>query len=453
MGSPEPKVFTLRQVAQSIRRALDEATSNRVLLVRAEIVNVRGRLGRDHVYLDLIDESLGVKQAAMRGIIWQSAGKEIQAELGAEAEQLLRAGTEIVFHARVNFHAVHGLALHLERIDLQYMLGELERRMRITLETLEKQGATQWNKRIPMPVLPQRIALIGSPQTSGFRDFCTVLLGHPWGFRFDVRVHPAVVQGDAAPRSLLAAIEAAEEDGPDLIVLVRGGGAKLDLDAFNHLDVCLRLARCLVPVWTGIGHESDFVLADAVAHTTCKTPTETAQRILRISEGLLAELQHATQRLAQSAEHALGRREMQLRNASHALGQAMQHRLDTASLRLEHAGATLQERSMARLSAAQDLLEGLQSQLQQAAQRAVESERRRLLEWERTLQALDPVHTLARGFSIVWQAGMPVRHSEQVAAETPIQIQLHTGWLEATVQAPHPELYVPQPPLSQNETP
>lgn len=453
MGTPEPKVFTLRQVAQSIRRALDEATANRVLLVRAEIVNVRGRLGRDHVYLDLIDESLGVKQAAMRGIIWQSAGKDIQAELGAEAEQLLRAGTEIVFHARVSFHAVHGLALHLERIDLQYMLGELERRMRITLENLEKQGATQWNKRIPMPVLPQRIALIGSPQTSGFRDFCTVLLGHPWAFRFDIRVHAAVVQGDAAPRSLLAAIEAAEEAGPDLIVVVRGGGAKLDLDAFNHLEVCLRLARCLVPVWTGIGHESDFVLADAVAHTACKTPTETAQRILRISEGLLAELQHATQRLAQSAEHALGRREMQLRNVTQALGQATQHRLDTATLRLEHAGTTVQERSTARLHAAQDMLLGLQSQLQQAAQRAVESERRRLLELERTVHALDPVHTLARGFSIAWQDGVPIRHAEQVAAETPIQVQLHTGWLEATVAAAHATQYVPQQPSPLNETP
>ncbi len=215
----------------------------------------------------------------------------------------------------------------------------------------------------------------------------------------------------------------------------------------------MRLARCLVPVWTGIGHESDFVLADAVAHTACKTPTETAQRILRISEGLLAELQHATQRLAQSAEHALGRREMQLRNVTQALGQATQHRLDTATLRLEHAGTTVQERSTARLHAAQDMLLGLQSQLQQAAQRAVELERRRLLELERTVHALDPVHTLARGFSIAWQDGVPIRHAEQVAAETPIQVQLHTGWLEATVAVAHATQYVPQQPSPLNETP
>lgn len=442
MEREAPKVFTLRQVAQSIRRALDLATENRVWLVRAEIVKVRGKLGREHVYLDLIDESAGVKQAAMRGMIWQANGRAIQQELGAEAEQLLRAGTEIVFHARVSFHEVHGLALQIERIDLQFMLGELERRMRVTMELVEKQGATQWNKRIPMPALPQRIALIGSPNTSGFRDFCTVLLGHPARFRYELRVFAATVQGDAAPASLLSAIAQAEDWNPDLVVVVRGGGAKLDLDAFNHLEVCLKLARCLCPVWTGIGHESDFVLADAVAHTACKTPTETAQRILRISEELLAQLWQAGQRLSEHARHATRAQEALLRHLARQLDQSVAHRLDAATLRLDHASRSVREWGMSRCHAASEQLAQLSQRLQELSRNAMESERRRLAELERTVHALDPVHTLARGFSITWQAERPVTSVQQLDPGLPIRVQLHAGWLEAQVTHVHPQHFI-----------
>lgn len=439
VATEAPKVFTLRQVAQSIRRALDQATENRIWLVRAEIVKVRGQLGRDHVYLDLIDEAAGVKQAAMRGMIWQASGRAIQQELGAEAEQLLRAGTEIVFHARVSFHEVHGLALQIERIDLQFMLGELERRMRATMEMLEKQGATQWNKRIPMPLLPQRIALIGSPNTSGFRDFCTVLLGHPARFRYDLKVFAATVQGEAAPASLLAAIAQAEAWDPDLLVVVRGGGAKLDLDAFNHLEVCLKLARCLCPVWTGIGHESDFVLADAVAHTACKTPTETAQRILRISEELWAQLWHAGQRLSEHARNATRSQEAQLRHYVRQLEQSVAHRLDAAALRLDNASRSMREWSLSRCQYASEQLDALSKRLQELSRHAMENERRRLVELERTVHALDPAHTLARGFSIAWQSNRPVTEAARLDPGLPVQVQLHVGWLEAQVTQVHPE--------------
>lgn len=441
VATEAPRVFTLRQVAQSIRRALDQATENRIWLVRAEIVKVRGQLGRDHVYLDLIDEAGGVKQAAMRGMIWQASGRAIQQELGAEADQLLRAGTEIVFHARVSFHEVHGLALQIERIDLQFMLGELERRMRVTMELLEKQGATQWNKRIPMPVLPHRIALIGSPNTSGFRDFCTVLLGHPARFRYDLKVFAATVQGDAAPASLIAAIAQAEAWNPDLLVVVRGGGAKLDLDAFNHLEVCLKLARCLCPVWTGIGHESDFVLADAVAHTSCKTPTETAQRILRISEELYALLWQAGQRLSEHARNATRSQEAQLRHYARQLEQAVAHRLDAAALRLDHANRSMREWGMSRCQAASEQLAQLSQRLQELSRNVMENERRRLLELERTVHALDPVHTLARGFSITWQSERPVTDANQLDPQLPVRIQLHSGWLEAHVAQVHVEAF------------
>ena len=213
------KVYSLRQVAASIKSALDRATGNRLWMVRAEIVTVKGALGSGHVYLDLIDEAEGVKQAAMRGVIWRASGQRIREELGDDLPQVLRSGAEIVFHARVSFHEVFGLSLHIEKIDLGFMLGELERRKQAVVRQLVASGEIEWNRRLPLKRVPQRVALVGSPGTSGFRDFCTVAVRNPYGLRIQLAVFEARVQGDGAAADLVRAIGLAEAWGPDLVVV------------------------------------------------------------------------------------------------------------------------------------------------------------------------------------------------------------------------------------------
>jgi exodeoxyribonuclease VII large subunit len=196
--------------------------------------------------------------------------------LGEETSSILKSGSEVVFSARIQFHERFGLSLFIDRVDLRHMLGEMERRKQATLAQLKKLGALQWNKRIPLPTLPQKVALVGSPGTSGFRDFVTKTLGHPNRFKIQIKAYASGVQGANAPEQLKNALLEAQASQPDLIVIVRGGGSKLDLDAFNDFGLCEAIASCAVPVWTGIGHESDLVVADLVAHRTLKTPTDAA---------------------------------------------------------------------------------------------------------------------------------------------------------------------------------
>ena len=270
------KVYSLTQVAQSIRLALERATANRSWLVKAEILKISEGLGQKTVYLDLVEEQGGRQTAKMRGVIWPQNGAEIQSELGEETSSILKSGSEVVFSARIQFHERFGLSLFIDRVDLRHMLGEMERRKQATLAQLKKLGALQWNKRIPLPTLPQKVALVGSPGTSGFRDFVTKTLGHPNRFKIQIKAYASGVQGANAPEQLKNALLEAQASQPDLIVIVRGGGSKLDLDAFNDFGLCEAIASCAVPVWTGIGHESDLVVADLVAHRTLKTPTDAA---------------------------------------------------------------------------------------------------------------------------------------------------------------------------------
>ncbi len=194
----ETKVYSLSQVARSIRKALERATANKSWLVKAEILSISEGIGKKTVYLDLVEEAEGRQNAKMRGIIWAGAGQNILAELGDEAAQILKPGSEVVFSARIQFHERYGLALHIDRIDLRFMLGELERRKQITTARLKEMGAMEWNRKMAVPTLPQRIALVGSAGTSGFRDFCTKVTEHPDRFRVRIEAHQSSVQGVSA---------------------------------------------------------------------------------------------------------------------------------------------------------------------------------------------------------------------------------------------------------------
>lgn len=458
--SAPPKVYSLRQVATSIKSALDRATGNRVWMVRAEIVKVNGTLGRGHVYLDLIDESEGVKQAAMRGVIWRTNGQRIREELGDDLPQVLRHGAEIVFHARVSFHEVHGLSLHIEKIDLGFMLGELERRKQATIKQLVASGETEWNRRLPLSRVPQRVALVGSPGTSGFRDFCTVALRNPYGLRMQLEVCAARVQGDGAPADLIRALAQAEAWKPDVIVVVRGGGSKIDLDCFNDLGLCKRIAAAEVPVWTGIGHESDSVVADLVAHTAHKTPTDCANRWVERCASAWAEVVDLASKAARQGELLTGQRQQALldyrnRIGSNALLQLSNRRQALANHRdrIGHAATTrlaskrndLQRLGEALAHAAGRRIDAARSELVQS-ERVVRTEPDRLLrlrtdhlaQFKSTLHAYALEHTLKRGFAIVRKEGKSITDHDAVHPGDRLTLQLHNGTLEVEVVAAAP---------------
>ena len=383
----EPRVYSLRQIAQSIRKALEHATGGRTWLIRAEVVKVNGALGRGHVYLDLVDESEGVRQAALRGVIWSAAGGRIAEELGEAAATLLAPGAKLVFTARIQFSEIHGLSLSIERIEVQYMLGELERRKQATIAALKRAGALEWNRRVALPIVPARIALIGSPGTSGFRDFCTKLLHHPARYRVHITAFAATVQGTAAPAELRDALARAEESVPDLIVFVRGGGSKLDLDAFNDEALCLAIARCPHPVWTGIGHESDTTVADLVAHTALRTPTDVADAVL--------------------------------------------NRFDAASGSLNTLALQLGSLSRTALSTRTAALTTAAERLAELALRTIKTRRESIDHLERLVEAHRPERILARGFAIVRASDRAVTDPATLTPGAPLHITLHLGTAEA----------------------
>jgi exodeoxyribonuclease VII large subunit len=272
---PQRKIFTLTKLNEALERHFMQEFGVKSFWVTAEIVKINQKGG--NYYLELADSVNGIKTAQMSAYIWSMQFQELAKSLGEEIKTILVAGNKVLFQLKIEFHKVYGLKLNIVNVDPTYSYGEIERIKKENIETLKKEGLFELQKELNLSILAKRIAVIGSPDTSGYRDFMDTLFKNNAYRNFKVKVFPSSVQGERAVPELIKAIQSAEKYDVDVIVMVRGGGGKMDLHVFNDLELCRAICRARVPVLTGIGHESDEVVADLVANTFTITPTAAAK--------------------------------------------------------------------------------------------------------------------------------------------------------------------------------
>ena len=410
----EKRVFSLYQLNKSIKNTLESKTGNARFWVRAEIAKITvSRTG--HAYLDLVEEANGIQKAAIRGNIWRSAFEKIKKELGESSGSVLQVGSEIVFKCSVSFHEVHGLGLLIDSIDLSFMLGELERRKAEAILKIKKDGTHLLNAALPIPLVIQKIALVGSPGTAGFRDFVKHVIDNDFLFKYDINVYAASVQGVEAPTQLSKAILKANKDNPDVIVILRGGGSPMDLDCFNDYTLAIDISKLQVPVLTGIGHESDFSLADLVANRDFKTPTDVGDFIVDRTNSFSSTLVDIATRVGSRSKTVI-------------------HREATT---LSGARIILRDLPIRILSSRKRLFDTLRLDLNRELFRILERKSETLLGLASTMELLKPSRTLARGFSIVRHQKKAISDTHKVKKGDIIDIELHLGSIEAEVKNIH----------------
>lgn len=419
---------------------------------------------RGHVYFELIEkgehDSIVGKLDA---VIWNADFQRVKRMLAATGQRLAD-GVQIRCRGNLDFYAAGGrLQLTIREVDPAFTLGMLELRRRETLAALEAAGLMARNRALALPELPLTLALVTSEGSAAYHDFLSGLRESGYGFRV-LFVH-ASVQGRDAEREVvsalralagLAALPAAGMMRIDCAVVIRGGGSKTDLAAFDSRAIAEAIALAPFPVLTGLGHEIDRSIADLVAHTALKTPTKVAEflveRVARL-DGAVEELRRALRREALAP----------LARAREALGLA-ERGVSLARLRLAGAAAHVEEhaRTLARLGrsalrAAARRSDELRSRLVVAAPRGAgraEVERRRRAEraWgaarghlraaratlqgmERLAAQLDPQRTLERGFSITRDAGgRLLRHPGDVTDGALLISRLAGGLLHSRVR-------------------
>lgn len=321
----------------------------------AEITKVQEKNG--HYYLDLADSKEGKRVAEIAANMWFNTFNRVNTQLNGELPSIFKHGNKILINIRIEFHPIYGLKLNILDVDPSITYGEIEKLKKETILRLKSEGLFTRQKAIYLPAIVKKIALVGSPNTSGYRDFLTELLNNKIYTNFKVKEFSASVQGDYAVKEIVAAINKANEYSVDLIIVVRGGGSKMDLNVFNDYEIAKTIALSKLPVITGIGHESDEVVADLVAHHNEITPTAVAKflyerigifasemntafdaiitRIMEIVAGRKDEFYHLSKNLIYATTNTLQTENNLIKDLVHGLELSSSELIETEKSKLE----------------------------------------------------------------------------------------------------------------------
>ena len=412
--------------------------------VAGEVSNFT-RAASGHCYFSLKDSS-----AQLRCVMFRHRAQLLEWSL-ANGQQVEVRATPTLYEPRGDFQ----LSVDFARKAGLGALFEAFQRLRLRLQA---EGMFDEALKRPLPVMPRTVGIVTSPQAAALRDVLTTL-ARRWPAAAVV-LYPTPVQGSGAEARIAAAIElASARCEVEVLIVCRGGGSIEDLWAFNDEAVARAIAGCAMPVVTGIGHETDFTIADFAADLRAPTPTAAAvaatpdRLLLQRQVRLLSETMSRAQ--CRSVERSMQRVDsaaLRLRHPGERLA-AQGVRLADALGRLRRAWAMAAERRNWRVTDADRRLragrpnpaplgramDAIASRLRTASQTGIDAGRARLLRLEESLRHLDPMAVLSRGYAIVRDLdGRVIHQPGDVQPGEAIRVTLSRGALEATVDAVHP---------------
>ena len=348
----------------------------------------------------------------------------------------LGAGLKVRVRVKPSMHKLYGLSVIADDIDPDYTMGDMLRRRREIIERLNREGILNLNKQLAWPDIPTRIAVISSPLAAGYGDFLNQLFLNESHIRFDVKLYEAIMQGERACPTILAALEQIATDAHrwDAVVIIRGGGASLDLQCFDDYDLAAAIARFPLPVIVGIGHERDETVLDFVANRRVKTPTAAAEFFIKRGESLLNRLNTIGSALLQRATDIMAVEKEQLSYFEGVISVYPLNAVRHADSRLSNNISVLSTIASRRILPAIEKLNALQSQIALAAGGAVASSRERLNSSERLLHALSPQAVLARGYSVTRCNGRIVTDAANLVSGSRLTTQLASGEIASIVE-------------------
>ncbi len=300
------------------------------LWVRAEVSAVKARSG-GHCYLELSQSNENGLIAKVGAIIWSSKYRFIAPYFETVTGSPVSEGMVILAEVQVNYSQLYGFSLIINDIDPEYSLGLKEMERRKTIERLGKEGLLELQKELAFPALPYNLAVISAEDAAGYRDFMRHIDGNPYGFKVNIELYPALMQGADCPSSIIEALDSILESGNeyDAVLILRGGGAKLDLACYDDYEMAAVIAQFPLPVLTAIGHDQDFHVCDMVAHEYVKTPTALADFILEIYEDEDARLSSFETRLKMAMNGKISAAESKLEMLQNRIRNSFSMKLTT----------------------------------------------------------------------------------------------------------------------------
>lgn len=427
-----------------------ENTMRHQYWVEAELSEVNERRG--HLYLDLVQKAEGLQGAYANATpiaraqarCWASTWTPVRMHFERVTGQRLTVGMKVLLQVYPQFHPAYGFSWIVTDIDPTFTLGDMARQRQQIIQQLKDEGVFDMQRELTLPMFCQRIAVISSVTAAGYGDFCNQLKDNDYGLHFHVELFPAVMQGEQVEASVIAALNAIYEriaqadaegtdDGFDCVVIIRGGGATVDMSGFDTLALAENVAQYPVPIITGIGHDRDECILDMVSHTRVKTPTAAAAFLVAHLSEVSEEIELLTDRLAHAVRRQLETERVRLTALSTRLPVLFSLVKTKETSRIERLMQRGQAAMTTQLNGEKHRIAMLSQRLPMAAGRILEAQKHRIEMLSQRTASLDPQLILRRGYSMTLSGGRVVTSEEQLIDGEMIETRLANGTIISKV--------------------
>lgn len=409
-------VLSLADYLNAVQLVINETFAHSVW-VKAEIRNVSSKGG--HYYFELADkDSTGKITASCRSTLWKNLAKTVIGKFEKNTGMNLDKGLNLLLKVTANFHPQYGFSLNILDIDPTFTLGDLAQQYQQMLTKLMEEGLLDLNKTVPIPFDIQHVLVIAPENAAGLGDFRADADRLAQAGACQFYYQHATFQGNHAPQEIREAIikglKTLEKQGisPDILVIIRGGGAVGDLAYLNDYELSALIAEQSVPVWVGIGHERDHVILDEVAHTSFDTPSKV---IAGIRQHLVSVTQSAKQLFL-------------------SIEQVAKNRLTFAKTDSEQQFRHIESLAKQRLLQAKHHIDNRLNLIKQHSVYQLQSAKQQTEQWRAMILLQHPSRVLSQGYAIVRDDdNRIVKSVNELNKNQAIQIELKDGKIVATI--------------------
>lgn len=423
--------LTLFQLNNLVRQTI-ELTLDQHYWVEAELSECRESNG--HCYMDLIqkDPHSNVPVARAQARCWRSSWMQIRPRFERITRQQLHAGMKVLLKVKPQFHEAYGFSWIVDDIDPTYTMGDMARKRQEIINALKEQGVFELNKELPIPLFCKRIAVISSQTAAGYGDFCNQLADNEYGFQFQTRLFPAIMQGEQVEGSIIAALNLINDsiDDFDVVVIIRGGGGTSDLSGFDALALAENVANFPLPIITGIGHDRDESVLDMISCVRVKTPTAAADYLINHLLDVLERIDEASRSITMHVRQRLEAEKIRISHLEARLPIAFAIKKTQEQTHLDQLSTRINAVVNQRIAIENNRLAMLSERIPLIIKGRLDKGRFQLDMLQQRTNALDPIHILRRGYSIVLHDGIAVKSPNDVKPGDELSIMMAEGVLK-----------------------
>lgn len=428
-------VYSLSEISGSIKSVINK-TYTRAYYVKAEMIRLNKYPHSGHCYPELVEKEGDKIIAQMRAVIWKVQVDEINRKFMKITGEPLKDNISILCLATIEYSPQHGLALYIQDIEPSYTLGELMRNKMAVIARLKEEGVFEANRRLQLPLLPKRIAVISVETSKGYSDFMVTLQDNNWNYCFECELFPSILQGDKAITTITAQLEAIakRQSEFDCVVIIRGGGGDVGLSCYDDYSLAHKVATFPLPVISGIGHSTNESVTDMVSFANKITPTEVAYFLIQQFHNFAIQVEEAQDKLLQFVQNLFIRETHQLEQLEHG------YRLNATRLITRERSLMAQLENSCQLMATHLLnqeknrIENINNMIQLSVKQSFTIKSKELEGLEEKVRLLHPEQVLRRGYSITRLNGKALINPKAVKRGDHLVTTLYSGEVGSVVE-------------------